>query len=196
MLTRNQEIIKRLFDISISIVMLVIVIIPLILILILATISTAKNGLFVQSRIGQHGKPFKLYKIRSLKDENHEDFFAMKRSETKLGAWLRRTKLDEFPQLFNVIKGDMSLVGPRPDIKGYADCLKGENRIILSIKPGITGPATLKYMNEDSILLAQNDPIFYNDNVIWPDKVKINIEYLKNWSFKNDIGYLFASIIK
>ncbi len=195
MLTRNQRIIKRLLDISISIVLLVIVIIPLILLLILATISTAKKGLFVQSRIGQYGRSFKLYKIRSLKNEDHKDLFAMKRSETRFGGWLRRTKLDEFPQLFNVMKGDMSLVGPRPDVKGYADCLKGKDRIILSLKPGITGPATLKYKNEDNLLLQQEHPNRYNDNVIWPDKVKINIEYLKNWSLQKDIGYMFASLV-
>ena len=196
MLTRNQRIIKRLFDVSISIVLLGIVIIPLILLTILATINTGKMGLFVQIRIGQFGRPFRLYKIRSLKNADHKDLFEIKRSETKFGGWLRRTKLDEFPQLFNVIKGDMSLVGPRPDIEGYADCLKGKERVILSIKPGITGPASIKYRDEDNLLLAHKDPNFYNDNVIWPDKVKINIEYLKNWSLKSDIGYLIASVIK
>lgn len=196
MLTRNQQIIKRLFDLSISIVLLVIVIIPLILLLIIASIDTKKNGLFVQSRIGQQGKPFRLYKIRSLKNEDHLDLFEIKRNETKFGGWLRRTKLDEFPQLFNVIKGDMSLVGPRPDVKGYADCLNGEDRVILSLKPGITGPATLKYRNEDSLLLQQINPNQYNDDVIWPDKVNINKEYLKNWSLQKDISYLFASVVK
>ena len=89
----------------------------------------------------------------------------------------------------------MSWVGPRPDILGYADRLTGEDRIILNIKPGITGPATIKYSNEDRILLEENNPSKYNDEVIWPDKVRINKEYVKNWSLWKDIGYLFASVL-
>ncbi len=106
------------------------------------------------------------------------------------GKILRRTKLDELPQLWNVLIGDMSLVGPRPDVPGYADKLEGEDRIILSIRPGITGPATLKYRNEEEILAEKGDPWRYNDEVIWKDKVEINKMYIKNWSFKNDIRIL------
>ena len=118
----------------------------------------------------------------------------MKNDETRFGAWLRRTKLDELPQIINVLKGDMSWVGPRPDVPGYADLLSGEDAVILMVKPGITGPATLKYRNEDEILLKQPDPLTYNDTVIWPDKVKINKEYIRNWSLRKDIGYLWASV--
>ena len=119
----------------------------------------------------------------------------IKKNETFFGSWIRRTKLDELPQIINVINGTMSWVGPRPDILGYADRLTGEDRIILNIKPGITGPATIKYSNEDRILLEENNPSKYNDEVIWPDKVRINKEYVKNWSLWKDIGYLFASVL-
>jgi lipopolysaccharide/colanic/teichoic acid biosynthesis glycosyltransferase len=194
MLTGNQQIVKRIFDISISIVILPFVIIPLVLLFVFATLDTGKNGLFVQKRIGRLGLPFNLYKIRSLKGEDHTDAVAIKQNETKFGSWLRRSKLDELPQFFNVLRGDMSLVGPRPDVAGYADLLKGEDRIILVVRPGITGPATLKYKDEDKLLLQQSDPKAYNDSVLWPDKVAINKDYVKNWSLQKDIGYLLASV--
>jgi lipopolysaccharide/colanic/teichoic acid biosynthesis glycosyltransferase len=195
MLARNQKILKRITDISISIVLLLFVIIPLVLLLILATVDLKRKGLFVQQRIGYLGKPFALYKIRSLKGADHEDVVSIIKNETKFGRWLRRTKLDEIPQLFNVLAGDMSLVGPRPDVAGYADRLEGDDRIILSVKPGITGPATIKYRNEDQLLLQQTDPNFFNDTVIWPDKVNINKNYIKDWSLRKDIGYMFASLV-
>jgi len=194
MLTRRQFIIKKIFDLSISIIILPFVIIPLILLLLLASFSTGRNGLFVQYRIGLHGNTFRLYKIRTLKGANHQDINAIKDSETSLGRWMRKTKLDELPQIFNVLKGDMSWVGPRPDIAGYADKLMGDDRIILNVKPGITGPATLKYKNEDAILLKQKNPLEYNDTVIWPDKIKINKTYVTQWSLKKDIKYLWTSV--
>lgn len=194
MLTRNQRIVKHLFDISVSLVLLILVMLPLVVLVIISTIDTGKNGLFVQKRIGRYGKPFNLLKIRSLKGDSHKDAIEISENETKFGSWLRRTKLDELPQLINVLRGDMSLVGPRPDVPGYADCLNEDDKVILSIKPGLTGPATLKYKDEDRILLEQEDPIEYNDTVIWPDKVVINKEYITNWSLQKDIGYLCSSI--
>jgi lipopolysaccharide/colanic/teichoic acid biosynthesis glycosyltransferase len=196
MLTKWQLVTKRIFDLSISIIALPIVIIPLILLLLVASFSTRKDGLFVQRRIGYLGIEFNLYKIRSLKGDDHTDIIAIKRSETRFGKWLRITKLDELPQIFNVLKGDMSWVGPRPDVPGYADRLEGDDRIILKVKPGITGPATIKYKNEDNILLKQQNPKQYNDEVIWPDKVKINKEYVRNWSLWKDVGYLWGSAVR
>ncbi|MAL58852.1 MAG: sugar transferase [Flavobacteriaceae bacterium] len=194
MLTQKQKIVKRGFDILLSLLFLPIILIPLLILWILSTLSTGCNGWYVQLRIGQHGKPFSFYKLRTLKGENHKDINEIKAKETAFGGWLRKTKLDEIPQLFNVLKGDMSWVGPRPDISGYADMLKEEDRVILSVKPGITGPATIKYKNEDQLLLRQSNPLEYNDTVIWPDKVKMNKEYIQQWSFKKDLWYLWRSI--
>ena len=194
MLTKQQQSSKRFFDICFVLILVPIIIIPLIFLYILASISTKANGWFVQQRVGMHGKLFPLYKLRSLKGTLHRDVSEINKSQTLFGSWLRKTKLDELPQVFNVLKGEMSLVGPRPDIPGYADQLQGEDRLVLSVKPGITGPATLKYKNEDAILLQQKNPLQYNDEVIWPDKVEINKEYIKNWSLTKDIGYLWASI--
>ncbi len=194
MLTKKQQRSKRLFDVSLSVILFPFVIFPVFLLFLIATLVTKTNGLFVQTRIGQFGKPFQLYKIRTLKGSAHIDIVSIKDSETPFGTWLRRSKLDELPQLFNVLKGDMSWVGPRPDVPGYADLLKGEDRILLSLKPGITGPATLKYKDEEKLLLQQSNPLQYNDTVIWPDKVQINKEYSKNWSLKRDMKYVLQSV--
>ena len=113
---------------------------------------------------------------------------------TPLGAVLRRYKLDELPELWNVLIGDMSFVGPRPDVPGYADKLEGNDRRILQLKPGITGPASLKYRNEEELLAEQDDPQRYNDEVLFPDKVRINIEYLDNWSFGYDIKIIIYTV--
>ena len=113
---------------------------------------------------------------------------------TKSGKFFRDSKIDELPQLFNVLFGSMSFVGPRPDVEGYADKLKGEDRAILTIRPGITGPASIKYKNEEEILAEQANPKEYNDQVIWPDKVAINLQYIKEWSLKKDIQYIIKTV--
>lgn len=113
---------------------------------------------------------------------------------TPLGKFLRRSKADELPQLWNVLVGEMSLVGPRPDVPGYYDGLQGEERALLQLRPGITGPASLKYANEEEILATQSNPLQYNDEVIFPDKVKINMHYLKNRSMALDIKILFLTV--
>jgi lipopolysaccharide/colanic/teichoic acid biosynthesis glycosyltransferase len=126
-----------------------------------------------------------------------EDFITLKNDDriTPFGKFLRAYKLDELPQLYNVLVGDMSLVGPRPDVSGYADYLEGEDRIILSIKPGITGPATIKFKNEEDLLSDQKNPKKYNDDVIWPEKIKINKQYIQKWSLFNDIKCIVNTII-
>ena len=115
---------------------------------------------------------------------------------TKWGKFFRRTKLDELPTLWNVLKGDMSLVGPRPDVPGYADKLEGLDRRILELRPGITGPATLKYANEEQLLARIDDPEKYNDEVIFSDKVKMNLDYLDNWNLLMDIKIIFKTIFR
>ena len=153
--------------------------------------------IFKQRRVGQYGQLFTMYKFRTMK-ENHSGSTVSVQGEsriTPLGAKLRKYKLDELPELWNVLIGDMSLVGPRPDVPGYADKLEGEDRRILLLKPGITGVASLKYRNEEELLAEQNDPQKYNDEVLFPDKVKINIEYLDNWSFGFDIKIITYTIL-
>lgn len=115
---------------------------------------------------------------------------------TPLGAVLRRYKIDELPELWNVLKGDMSLVGPRPDMPEYALKLTNEARKILELRPGITGPATLEYSKEEQLLALMTDPKHYNDNVIWPDKIRINLEYYHNKSFTGDLVIIFKTIFR
>ncbi|MBT8303227.1 MAG: sugar transferase [Bacteroidia bacterium] len=186
---------KRLFDLLLSLVLLPILIIPIIALILLATIDTKEWGIFSQNRIGKNGKPFKIFKIRTLKNEPHI-LGHLDKSATQLGKLIRRYKFDELPQLFNVLKGDMSFVGPRPDVKGFADELEGGDRIILRIRPGVTGPATIKYKNEEEILALQDDPEKYNRTIIWKDKVEINKKYIENWSFYLDLKYIINSIFK
>jgi len=143
--------------------------------------------LFTQTRIGKHGSPFTIYKFRTIP-----------KGASLPNAWgrfLRKTKLDELPQIINIVKGEMTLVGPRPDIPGYADQLKGEDRIILTVKPGITGLASLKYRKEEALLNQQQQPQQYNDEVIWPDKVRINKWYVKNKSVGLDCVILFYTLV-
>lgn len=153
--------------------------------------------IFKQKRVGQHGKLFTMYKFRSM-TVNHSGSSVSVKGEsriTPLGVKLRKYKLDELPELWNVLMGDMSFVGPRPDVPGYADKLEGDDKRLLLLKPGITGPASLKYRNEEELLAEQEDPLKYNDEVLFPDKVKINIEYLDNWSFWNDIKIIIYTVL-
>ncbi len=164
---------------------------------IVASIETKSNGLFMQKRIGYQGKEFLVFKIKTMYPNTKNSSTVTTANDsriTKSGKFFRRYKIDELPQLFNVLFGSMSFVGPRPDVKGFADKLQGEDRVILSIKPGITSPASIKYKNEEEILANVKNPIEYNKNVIWRDKVAINKEYIKNWSLKNDILYIIKTI--
>ncbi|WP_256259867.1 sugar transferase [Winogradskyella luteola] len=194
MITKTQQKTKRIFDVVLVLVLFPILIIPILVLVIAATIDTKKCGVFSQLRVGQHAKLFRIYKIRTLREEEHR-LGHLGKSATSLGKYLRKTKLDELPQLYNVFIGDMSFVGPRPDIQGFADKLKGEDRIILKVKPGITGEATLKYKDEERVLERQKDPEHYNRTIIWVDKVKINKNYVKNYSFYLDLTLILKSTL-
>lgn len=153
--------------------------------------------LFTQKRVGKDGKLFTMYKFRSMTVSHSGSSVSVAGESriTPLGAKLRKYKLDELPELWNVLIGDMSFVGPRPDVPGYADNLKGKDRDILKLRPGITGPASLKYRNEEEILAHVDNPQQYNDEVIFPDKVRINLFYLNNYSFLMDIKMIFCTVL-
>lgn len=153
---------------------------------------------FTQKRVGRNGKLFTMYKFRSMTVSHSGSSVSVAGESriTPLGAVLRKYKLDELPELWNVLIGDMSFVGPRPDVPGYADKLAGKDRLILKLRPGITGPASLKYANEEEILAKVADPVKYNDEVIFPDKVKINLDYYHKHSFWGDIKLIFQTIFR
>ena len=152
--------------------------------------------IFRQKRVGQNGRPFTMYKFRSMTVGHGGSSVSVAGESriTPLGAKLRRYKLDELPELWNVLIGDMSFVGPRPDVPGYADILTGDDREVLRLRPGITGPASLKYRDEEELLARQADPQRYNDKVIFPDKVRINRYYLHHYSFIKDIQMIFCTV--
>lgn len=154
--------------------------------------------IFRQRRVGRGGRLFTMYKFRSMTVGHGGSSVSVAGESriTPLGHVLRRYKLDELPELWNVLIGDMSLVGPRPDVPGYADRLTGEDRDVLRLRPGITGPASLKYANEEEILALVDDPQRYNDEVIFPDKVRINLQYYRSHSIAVDIRLILATIFR
>lgn len=153
--------------------------------------------IFKQQRVGRNGKLFTMYKFRSMTVSHSGSSVSVAGESriTPLGAKLRKYKLDELPELWNVLIGDMSFVGPRPDVPGYADSLTGSDRDVLKLRPGITGPASLKYRNEEEILASVDDPVKYNDEVIFPDKVRINLYYLDHQSFWMDIKLIICTVL-
>ena len=212
---------KWLFDKLISLIGLISLSPVLLIVALLIKWKMPGPILFCQQRVGRYGRIFTVYKFRTM-TVKAEASVASRNSEatsiasqeqnriTPLGEKLRRYKLDELPELWNVLKGDMSFVGPRPDVPGYADQLQGEDREVLLLRPGITGPASLKYRNEEDILEAVDEALQkgrsglpigittvqeYNDNVIYPDKVRLNRYYLHHYSFIKDIKMIVCTVL-
>ena len=190
---------------------------PVLLVVVLLIRLKMPGGpvIFSQQRVGQYGRLFTMYKFRSMTVEHSGSSVSVAGESriTPLGAKLRRYKLDELPELWNVLKGDMSFVGPRPDVPGYADQLKGKDREILLLKPGITGPASLKYRDEEELLAHVRDVLNekgeiinekcgvirsvqeYNDRVIYPDKISLNLYYLRHYSFVKDMQMIACTVL-
>ena len=202
---------KPLFDRTVSFIGLLLIWPVLLVIALLVRTKIGKPVFFVQERIGKDGKRFKIHKFRTMEEGFDESPVSIAGEEriTPFGAKLRHYKLDELPELWDVFIGKMSFVGPRPDVPGYADKLQGDDRDVLKLRPGITGPATLKYRLEDEMIAeyvaqrqkegdsrdAQEIAVEYNDTVIYPDKVRINLYYLHNYSFWMDIKMIFATLL-
>ncbi len=196
-LSNYQKVTKRLFDLFFSFFG-ILIFSPIILLgYIISSIDTKSSGFFFQDRVGVHGRIFRVIKLKTMRPVSGVETTITSSNDpriTNIGALIRKFKLDELPQLINVILGHMSFVGPRPDVPGFADKLKGNEVAILSIRPGITGPATIKYKYEESILSEQKYPEKYNMEVIFPDKVQINLEYIEKWSLLRDIKYIVKTI--
>jgi lipopolysaccharide/colanic/teichoic acid biosynthesis glycosyltransferase len=197
-LTAKDIYIKRSFDVSLSFIGLVLILPVIVISWIMASIEFRSNGFFTQLRVGKNGHLFRIFKIKTMKkNKGIYNNITMTNDVriTRIGAFFRRTKIDELPQLWNVFVGQMSLVGPRPDVPGYLDKLQGGDRVVLSVRPGITGPAQLAYRDEEKILFNQVDAIKYNDKVIWPDKVRINRKYIENYTLFKDFYYIWKTIV-
>ncbi|WP_316932788.1 sugar transferase [Chryseobacterium sp. Hurlbut01] len=176
---------KALMDYGISFVAIVFLLPVFFVLMIISSFDTGFPGIFRQKRIGREGSVFTIYKFRTYNPKHS--------TKSGIGDWMRKTKLDELPQLFNVLKGDMSLVGPRPDIPGYYDVLIGEDRLILQLKPGLTSEAGIKFRNEEELLKQQENPLQYNDEILFPEKVKLNLDYYYQLSFKKDAQILLKT---
>ena len=209
-------ILKCIFDRLVSLIGLLVLWPVLLVVAILIRIKMPGGPVFFkQKRVGRHGKQFTMVKFRSMAVMHGGSSVSVAGEAriTPLGAKLRRYKLDELPELWNVLVGDMSFVGPRPDVPGYADQLKGDDRRMLELRPGITGPASLKYRDEEELLAIIDKALKdggevkqadgrvvksvedYNDIVIFPDKVRINLYYLDHYSFWKDIQMIFATVL-
>jgi len=189
--------IKRIFDIFFAFFGIIFFTPTFIIIYFLIKLDSKGPVFFLQNRVGLEEKIFKIIKFRTMKiNQVSKSTITLKNDSriTRIGRHLRKYKIDELPELFNILQGEMSFVGPRPDVPGYADQLKGENRNILKLRPGITSMASLKYANEELILSQVKDPINYNNNVIYPDKVKMNLNYYNNHNIWIDIKIIFATI--
>lgn len=194
-LTPGQRFLKRAFDLLLALTLLL----PLLPVILFAAWMAARDtrasGFFLQQRVGRGGRPFCVIKLRTMLPVTGTSVTTRDDPRiTPIGHLLRRSKLDELPQLFNVLAGHMSFVGPRPDVPGFADVLDEQDRIILAVRPGITGPATLKYRDEERLLAGVADPERYNREVIFPDKVRLNRDYVLHWSFSRDLNYLWRTL--
>lgn len=205
-------ILKYLFDRIVAFIGLA-VLWPILLIVAILVIIKMPGGpaFFVQDRVGKYGKLFKCHKFRTMTVKHNGSTVSVAGDSriTPLGAKLRHWKLDELPGLWDVMIGNMSFVGPRPDVPGYADKLQGDDRDVLKLRPGITGPATLKYRLEDEMISEyvvkkqadgdtrpmQEIAVEYNDNVIYPDKVRLNCYYYRHYSFIKDIQMIFCTVL-
>ena len=191
-------IIKYIFDRLVALIGLLFLWPLLIILAILIKVKMPGGpAFFTQKRVGQHGRLFTMHKFRSMAVSHDDSSVSVAREAriTSFGATLRKYKLDELPELWDVLIGNMSFVGPRPDVPGYADMLTGDDRRMLELRPGITGPASLKYRDEEELLAKVDNPIEYNDKVIFPDKVRINLYYLDHYSFWKDIQMIIYTVL-
>lgn len=197
-LNLGQRLIKRMFDFILAALGLLLTGWLILIAWLCASIDTRSNGMFAQIRVGKNGRQFTILKIKTMRYSEWVDTDVTTVDDpriTPLGRLFRAAKIDELPQLLNVLVGSMSFVGPRPDVPGYADQLTGGDRLLLTVRPGITGPATLKYRDEADLLAQQDDPERYNREIIYPDKVKINKAYILNWSLAQDIAYIIRTVV-
>lgn len=188
--------IKRLFDICLSSISLLLLSPYFLLIALAIKITMPGPVFFMQVRIGYRCKPFQILKFRSM-IVNKSELTVTQKSDNRIttfGRFLRKSKTDELPQLWNILIGEMSFVGPRPDVPGYSDKLLGEDQLLWTVKPGLTGLDSISYPNEEELLDKQPDPQRYYDEVLWPDKVRINVLYIKNKSFWLDLEILMRTL--
>ena len=188
---------KRLLDLALAIPLVTLMLLPALTVAILVRLVDGPGVLFSQLRVGRRGRLFRLVKFRTMVHRRQDaDTVTVARDPrvTPLGALLRRFKMDELPQLVNVLRGDMSFVGPRPDVSGYMDALEGDAAALRELRPGITGPATLVFRDEEGLLAAVDEPSEFNDLVLFPTKVRLNLRYLGEMSLAGDLKWMILTV--
>lgn len=190
----------RFFDIVLSVTGLIILSPLFLLIAVFIKISSAGPVIYTQKRVGQNGREFSIFKFRTMRMQRQGDSLLTignrDKRITAVGYWLRRYKLDELPQLGNVLAGDMSMVGPRPEVKRYTDLYTAEQRRILSVKPGITDMASIEYRNENELLAAAANPEEFYIKEIMPHKIMLNMQYINSRTIKNYFKVIFYTLFK
>jgi len=191
---------KRLFDICASLLALVLLS-PLFLFISLVILLGSKGGVFYkQQRVGRNGKPFLLFKFRSMRPQSDKGSLITIGGRdsriTREGYFLRKYKLDELPQLLNIIRGDMSIVGPRPEVQRYVDLYTPEQRQVLNVRPGLTDWASIQYMDENELLGKSSDPEHTYIHEIMPAKLELNLRYIREAGFITDLKIIFLTIFK
>jgi lipopolysaccharide/colanic/teichoic acid biosynthesis glycosyltransferase len=197
-MTPGRRVLKRGLDFCFSALVLVALGWFIGLCWIAATIDTRKNGFFLQERVGMNGETFQVIKIRTMREISGLTTTVTAKGDpriTWLGGWMRWFKFDELPQFINVLIGQMSVVGPRPDVPGFADRLEGDDQIILTVRPGITGPATLVIFDEEDLLALCRDAEEYNRLYLFPAKVQLNADYVRDYRFTRDLVYIVATAL-
>ncbi len=192
--------IKQFFDFIISLFG-IILLLPLFAVISLLIIFDSSGGIFyLQKRVGKNNKDFKLYKFRTMKtDSDKKGLLTVGNADsriTRIGLWLRKYKFDELPQLFNVLLGNMSLVGPRPEVRKYVELYTPEELKVLSVKPGITDYASIEYVDENELLSKQAEPEKFYISEVMPAKLKINLEYISNQSFTEDLLIILKTFLR
>lgn len=199
-MTKLNEFIKRVFDFFAALIGIIVISPILIVVSIAIKLDSPGNIMFLQKRVGKDEKEFYIYKFRTMVTDAEKlgkQITVGKDSRiTKVGAFLRKYKIDELPQLFNVLKGDMSLVGPRPEVPKYVALYNEEQKKVLSVRPGITDLASLRYSDENEILGKVDNPEEYYINVIMKDKLNLNLEYIEKSNLFFDISLIIKTIIK
>ncbi len=190
---------KRLFDILLSVTGLI-VLLPVFILISVFILFDSKGGIFyLQKRVGRNNRDFTLYKFRTMHTGSDVGGLLTVGEDdnriTKTGKFLRKYKLDELPQLLNVLKGDMSIVGPRPEVRKYVDLYNERQRQVLSVRPGLTDYASIKYINENEVLSKYDDPEKAYIDIVMPAKLELNLKYIKEKSFITDVKIIFKTLV-
>lgn len=193
-----EEFIRRAVDAATAIMALTVASPVLLVMMIAIKLDSPGPVIFRQTRVGRYGEPFQILKLRTMRQDAESQGGQLTVGAdprvTRVGYFLRKWKLDEIPQLVNVVRGEMALVGPRPEVPRYVDMYTDEQRRVLAVRPGITDPASIKFRNESELMAGQSDPESYYREVLMPSKLSINLAYLEDRSLLSDIRVLLETV--